>query len=85
MHLQVGLSRSLTAMHLGFSKSTLSRTIKRDPEFRRVLAQVASLRGDNTLIELHAAEAATGLHAATPAERQQALTALSRLLHVAAA
>lgn len=58
---------------------------QRDPEFRRVLAQVASLRGDNTLIELHAAEAATGLHAATPAERQQALTALARMRHVAAA
>ena len=58
---------------------------QRDPEFKRVLAQVASLRGDNTLIELHAAEAAAGLHAATPGERQQALTALARTRHVAAA
>ncbi|MDH5835219.1 HEAT repeat domain-containing protein [Luteimonas kalidii] len=58
---------------------------QRDPEFKRVLAQVASMRGDNSLIELHAAEAATGLHAATPGERQQALTALARTRHVSAA
>lgn len=58
---------------------------QQDPAFRRVLAQVASTRGDNSLIELHIAEAATGLHGATPAERQQALVELARSRHVAAA
>jgi len=56
-----------------------------DPTFKRVLAQVASTRGDNSLIELHVAEAATGLHGASPAERQQALVELARTRHVAAA
>lgn len=55
------------------------------PEFRRVLAQVASLRGDNRLIELHAAEAGLGLHAPQAAERQRALAELARTRHVAAA
>ena len=58
---------------------------QQDPAFKRVLAQVASTRGDNSLIELHIAEAAAGLHAATPAERQQALVELARSRHVAAA
>jgi len=56
-----------------------------DPAFKRVLAQVASTRGDNSLIELHIAEAAAGLHGATPADRQQALVELARSRHVAAA
>ena len=56
-----------------------------DPAFRRVLAQVASTRGDNSLIELHVAEAAGGLHGATAAGRQQALVELARTRHVAAA
>ncbi|MFD1069677.1 hypothetical protein ACFQ2D_07010 [Luteimonas composti] len=56
-----------------------------DPAFRRVLAQVASTRGDNSLIELHVAEAATGLQAPTPAERQQALVELARSRHASAA
>src|SRR5690606_9765042 len=58
---------------------------QQDPAFKRVLAQVASTRGDNSLIELHIAEAAAGLHGATPAERQQALVELARSRHVAAA
>lgn len=56
-----------------------------DPAFRRVLAQVASTRGDDSLIELHVAEVAAGLHAVTPAERQQALVELARTRHVLAA
>lgn len=56
MYLQVGLSRSLTAMRLGFSKSTLSRTIKRDPEFRlRVLQAEAAYQSNRTLCLLKAA------------------------------
>ena len=58
---------------------------QQDPAFKRVLAQVASTRGDNSLIELHVAEAAAGLHGATPAQRQQALVELARTRHVAAA
>ncbi|MGJ4730002.1 hypothetical protein ACQYWP_12070 [Luteimonas sp. SDU101] len=58
---------------------------QQDPTFRRVLAQVASVRGDNSLIELHVAEAAAGLHGATPIERQQALVELARTRHASAA
>lgn len=58
---------------------------QQDPALRRVLAQVASMRGDNGLIELHVAEAASGLRSNLPAERQQALVELSRTRHVAAA
>ena len=56
-----------------------------DPAFRRVLAQVASLRGDNRLIELHVAEAGAGLHSTVAADRQRALVELARTRHVAAA
>ena len=56
-----------------------------DPSFRRVLAQVASARGDNSLIELHVAEAATGLLATSADERRQALVELARARHVSAA
>lgn len=56
-----------------------------DSGFKRVLAQVASARGDNSLIELHVADVASGLHSTTPGERQQALVELSRTRHVAAA
>src|SRR5690606_41130096 len=55
------------------------------PAFRRVLAQVASLRGDNRLIELHVAEAGAGLHSTVAADRQRALVELARTRHVAAA
>ncbi len=56
-----------------------------DPAFRRVLAQVASLRGDNRLIELHVAEAGAGLRSTVAADRQRALVDLARTRHVAAA
>ncbi|TWT19074.1 hypothetical protein FQY83_11935 [Luteimonas marina] len=58
---------------------------QQDPALKRVLAQVASMRGDNGLIELHIAQAAAGLRSNVPAERQQALVELSRTRHVAAA
>jgi len=56
-----------------------------DPAFRRVLAQVASMRGDNRLVELHVAEAGIGLHSPVAADRQRALAELARVRHVAAA
>ncbi|WP_202843391.1 hypothetical protein [Luteimonas saliphila] len=58
---------------------------QQDPALRRVLAQVASMRGDNGLIESHVAQAAAGLRSAVPADRQHALVELSRSRHVAAA
>jgi|GEM_PF-708974 len=58
---------------------------QQDPDLKRVLAQVASMRGDNSLIELHVVQAAAGLGSNAPAERQQALVELSRTRHVAAA
>ena len=58
---------------------------QQDPAFRRVLAQAASLRGDSSLVELHVAETAAGLHAADAVQRQQALVELARTRHVAAA
>ena len=58
---------------------------QQDADFKRVLAQVASMRGDNSLIELHVAEAAAGLRSDLPAERQRALVELARTRHVAAA
>lgn len=56
-----------------------------DPAFRRVLAQVASMRGDNRLVELHIAESGVGLHSPVPADRQRALVELARTRHAAAA
>lgn len=67
--------QALQALYLG----------QEDPAFRRVLAQVASKRGDNRLIELHVAEAGIGLDSGDATTRQQALVALARTRHVAAA
>lgn len=58
---------------------------REEPDIRRVLAQVASMRGDNRWIELHVAETALGLHASEAAQRQQALVELARTRHAAAA
>jgi hypothetical protein len=56
MYLTVGLSRALTARELGVSTSTLSRTIKRDPEFkRRVLQAEAKYERNRVLALLQAA------------------------------
>lgn len=56
MYLTVGLSRAITAAELGVSASTLSRTIKRDPEFkRRVLQAEAKYERNRTLALLQAA------------------------------
>ena len=58
---------------------------QQDPAFKRVLAQAASMRGDSSLVELHVAETAQGLHSPEPAQRHQALVELARTRHVAAA
>ncbi|TYT26972.1 hypothetical protein FZO89_12270 [Luteimonas viscosa] len=58
---------------------------QQDPALQRVLAQVASMRGDNSLIESHAGRAAVGLHSPDAGERQRALVELARIRHVAAA
>ena len=56
MCLSVGLSRNLTAADLGVAKSTLSKTIQRDPEFkRRVLQAEAKYEKSRILLLLQAA------------------------------
>jgi hypothetical protein len=56
VHLRVGLSRSVTAASLGIHKSTISRTIQRDPEFRRqVLLAEATYQKTRTLCLLKSA------------------------------
>ncbi len=49
-----------------------------DPELKRVIAQVLSNRGNNTLIDNQIAEAQTRLKSDSPSERQQALTHLAK-------
>lgn len=56
-----------------------------DPELRRVLAQVASMRGDNSLIERYIAEAGAGLRSADAAARQKALVQLAKTRYAGAA
>ena len=60
-------------------------TEQKDPELRRVLAQVASMRGDNSLIERYIAEAASGLRSADAAARQKALVQLAKTRYAGAA
>lgn len=47
-------------------------------ELKRVLAQVLSLRGDNSLMQLLVAEAQPGLHSSNPTERRQVLLELAK-------
>lgn len=49
-----------------------------NPEFKRVLAQVLSLRGDNSLLELLIDEAQPALHSNNPAERRKVLVDLAK-------
>lgn len=58
---------------------------QKDPELRRVLAQVASMRGDNSLIERYIAEAGSGLRSADAAARQKALVQLAKTRYAGAA
>lgn len=50
-----------------------------DPDLKRVIAQVLSSRGNNTLIDNQIAEAQTRLKSDSPSERQQALTHLAKM------
>jgi len=49
-----------------------------DPDLKRVIAQVLSNRGNNTLIENQITEAQSRLKSANPTERQSALTNLAK-------
>lgn len=54
-------------------------------ELKRVLAQVLSLRGDNSLMEKLVAEAQASLTSTNPAERRQVLTELAKTHYAGAA
>jgi hypothetical protein len=56
-----------------------------NPEFKRVLAQVLSLRGDNSLMEKQVIEAQAALKSGKPAERQKALVELGKSHYAGAA
>jgi hypothetical protein len=55
-----------------------------DPDLRRVVAQVASLRGDNSLIEMKITETQTNLKSTNPIERQKALVELAKTRYAGA-
>lgn len=54
-------------------------------EFKRVVAQVLSLRGDNSVLEKYIAEAKPALNSANPAERRKALGDLAKTRYAGAA
>ncbi len=54
-------------------------------EMKRVVAQVMSVRGDNSLIEKQISDAQTPLKSDNPAERQKALIELAKTRHASAA
>lgn len=56
-----------------------------NPDIKRVVAQVASARGDNSLMEKQVAEAQAGLHSENPSVRQKTLIELAKTRHVSAA
>lgn len=56
-----------------------------NPDIKRVVAQVASARGDNTLMEKQVAEAQAGLRSENPSVRQKTLIELAKTRHVSAA
>lgn len=56
-----------------------------NPDLKRVLAQVLSLRGDNSLLEQQVSEAQARLHSDTPSERQKALLELGKTHYAGAA
>jgi hypothetical protein len=58
---------------------------QRDPEIKRVIAQVLSTRGDNSLIEKHIADAQAGLRSEDATTRQQTLVALAKTHYAGAA
>jgi hypothetical protein len=56
-----------------------------NPDLRRVVAQVASARGDNRLMEKQITDAQAGLRSESPAVRQKTLTELAKTRHASAA
>lgn len=56
-----------------------------NPDLKRVIAQVMSTRGDNSLIEKQIGEAQTDLKNTNPAVRQKALVELAKTHHASAA
>jgi hypothetical protein len=56
-----------------------------DPDLRRVIAQVLSQRGNNSLIDNQIGEAQLYLSSHDPADRQRALASLAKTHHVSAA
>ena len=58
---------------------------QKNPDIKRVAAQVMSLRGDNTLIEKQITEAEAGLHSPDPATRQKTLVELAKTRYHSAA
>src|SRR6187551_93055 len=56
-----------------------------NPDLKRVVAQVLSLRGDNSLIDKQVSEAEAALHSDKPSERQQALLELGKTHYAGAA
>lgn len=56
-----------------------------DPDLKRVIAQVMSTRGDNSLLEKQIAKTQTSLRSENPAERQQALVELGKTRYANAA
>lgn len=55
-----------------------------DPDIKRVVAQVASLRGDNSLIDMRIAEMEANLKSDNPAERQKVLVELAKTRYAGA-
>ena len=56
-----------------------------NPDLKRVIAQVMSTRGDNSLLEKQIAKTQTSLRSENPAERQQALVELGKTRYASAA
>lgn len=56
-----------------------------DPDLKRVIAQVLSMRGNNSLIDNQISEAQLNLSSENPVDRQQALTSLAKTHYVNAA
>jgi len=56
-----------------------------NPDLKRVIAQVMSTRGDNSLLEKQIAKTQTSLRSDNPAERQQALIELGKTRYASAA
>lgn len=56
-----------------------------DADLKRVIAQVVSLRGDNTLLDKYISELETGLRSDNPAERREVLQLLAKTHYAGAA